>query len=72
MTIEMDAVLEPSEDKIRVLSRRQYESSDTLTPLTVLPSPLEQFRRWFTEAQAYVKEPEAMSLSTASTHTSQF
>ncbi|THH07095.1 hypothetical protein EW145_g3621 [Phellinidium pouzarii] len=61
----MDAVIEPTGDKIRVLSHRQYDASDQLTPFSVLPSPLDQFRKWFTEAQDYVNEPEAMSVSTA-------
>ncbi|KAI5123163.1 hypothetical protein M0805_000866 [Coniferiporia weirii] len=60
----MDVVIEPTDDKIRVLSHNQYHGSD-LTPSSVLPSPLDQFRKWFTEAQGKVKEPEAMSVSTA-------
>ncbi|KAL5501312.1 PDX3 [Sanghuangporus vaninii] len=64
-SIKMDAVLQPSEDKIRVLSHRQYDASDTLTPSAVLPSPLDQFRRWFIETQSHVREPEIMSVSTA-------
>ncbi|EJC98972.1 pyridoxamine 5'-phosphate oxidase [Fomitiporia mediterranea MF3/22] len=61
----MDAVIQPNGDKIRVLSHIQYDTSDSLTPSSVLSCPLDQFRHWFTEAQSYVKEPEAMSLSTA-------
>lgn len=61
----MDAVIEPSGDKIRVLSHRQYHANDQLSPASVLPSPLDQFRKWFTEAQGNVHEPEAMSISTA-------
>lgn len=64
-TLKMDAVIEPSGDKIRVVSHRQYDASDQLTPSSVLPSPLDQFRHWFTEAQSFVKEPESMSLATA-------
>lgn len=61
----MDAVIEPSGDKIRVVSHRQYMGQDQLTPQTVLADPLDQFRQWFTEAQGKVHEPEAMSVSTA-------
>ena len=61
----VDAVIEPSGDKIRVVSHRQYMAQDQLSPQTVLPNPLDQFRQWFKEAQGLVHEPEAMSLSTA-------
>ncbi|KAH8113530.1 pyridoxamine 5'-phosphate oxidase [Phellopilus nigrolimitatus] len=55
----------PTSDKIRVLSHTQYHAADQLSPSSVLPSPLDQFRKWFTEAQERVSEPEAMSVSTA-------
>lgn len=60
----MDAL--PSE-KLAVTSHQQYHTPDSLNPTTVAPSPLDQFRTWFTEAlqNETVKEPEAMSLSTA-------
>lgn len=61
----MDAVIEPSGDKIRVVSHRQYMAQDQLAPQSVLPDPLDQFRLWFTEAQGKVHEPEAMCVSTA-------
>ena len=61
----MDAVIEPSGDKIRVLSHRQYKAADNISPTSVPPSPLDQFRLWFTEAQGVVHEPEAMSVATA-------
>ncbi|KAF5345524.1 hypothetical protein D9758_012011 [Tetrapyrgos nigripes] len=64
----MDKVIsEPTPDEIKVLSHRQYETSNILSPGTVLPSPLDQFHLWFKEAvdDGQVQEPEAMSLSTA-------
>ena len=63
--IQMDAVIDPSEDKIRVISHNQYQASDQLSPSTVQLSPVDQFCLWFTEAQGKVHEPEAMSVSTA-------
>jgi len=67
-TTAMDTVIsQQSPDKIQVLLHRQYHTPDTLSPSTVSPSPLDQFRTWFTEAvqDGTVHEPEAMSLSTA-------
>ncbi|KAL9711105.1 pyridoxamine-phosphate oxidase [Leucoagaricus gongylophorus] len=62
----MDAVISSSLNKIRVLAHRQYHSTDILSPSTVLPSPIDQFRTWFNDAVDHgVQEPEAMSLSTA-------
>lgn len=61
----MDAVQEPTPGKLQVTTHAQYDAPDSLTPSTVSPSPLDQFRTWFTEAQSRVAEPEAMSLSTA-------
>jgi pyridoxamine-phosphate oxidase len=45
----------------------QYDAADTLTPFTVAPSPLEQFRIWFADAVngGLVQEPESVSVSTA-------
>ncbi|KAI0322008.1 pyridoxamine 5'-phosphate oxidase [Amylostereum chailletii] len=51
--------------KLEILDHQQYNAPSHLTPDTVLPSPLDQFRAWFAEIQPYVREPEAMSLSTA-------
>lgn len=61
----MDVVISP--DKIKVLPHNQYHTSDSLSPSTVSPSPLDQFRTWFKEAvqDGAVHEPEAMTLSTA-------
>ncbi|THH30664.1 hypothetical protein EUX98_g3542 [Antrodiella citrinella] len=59
----MDVVI-PAPDKIKVTSHRQYHTPDPLDPLSTAPSPLDQFRAWFTEAQGAVLEPEAMSVST--------
>ncbi|KIK59437.1 hypothetical protein GYMLUDRAFT_169519 [Collybiopsis luxurians FD-317 M1] len=64
----MDVVIsQPSPEKIQVLPHRQYQTSDSLTPSTVSPSPLDQFRIWFKQVveDGIVKEPEAISLSTA-------
>lgn len=64
----MDKVIsQPSPDQLKVLPHRQYITPDHLSPLTVAPSPLDQFRTWFKEAVegGVVQEPEAMSLSTA-------
>lgn len=60
----MDVVL-PEPDKLKIVSHRQYNPPESLSPTSVLPSPLDQFRKWFTEVQGKVDEPEAMSLSTA-------
>ncbi|KAH8104570.1 pyridoxamine 5'-phosphate oxidase [Cristinia sonorae] len=59
----MDVVI-PAPNKLKVTSHRQYHTPDPLSPNAVAPSPLDQFRAWFTEAQGAVLEPEAMSLST--------
>jgi pyridoxamine-phosphate oxidase len=61
----MDAAIQPS-DKIIVLARQQYDSSDNLSPLTVPANPLDLFRHWFTSVQGAVLEAEAMALSTVS------
>jgi len=64
----MDVVLsQPEPDKLQVLPHHQYVTAEHLTPSTVSPSPLEQFRLWFKQAVegGKVQEPEAMSLSTA-------
>ena len=64
----MDAVLEEKADKLLVKSHNQYESSESLAPYNVKPSPIDQFRVWFKDALdgGKVREPEAMALSTAS------
>ena len=58
----------PTEDAplVTVTTHNTYNSS-SLSPSGVSPSPLDQFRKWFKEAQddPSVVEPEAMSLSTA-------
>lgn len=56
-----------SPQKVTVTTHQQYQTPDVVSPTTVSPSPLDQFRRWFAEASQdnVVKEPEAMSLSTA-------
>ncbi|KAF8523330.1 pyridoxamine 5'-phosphate oxidase [Hysterangium stoloniferum] len=50
---------------LRITTHNQYITPHTLTPASVVPSPLLQFQEWFTAAMASgVREPEAMSLST--------
>lgn len=64
----MEVVLsQPEPDKLQVLPHNQYVTVEHLTPSTVSPSPLDQFRLWFKQAvdDGKVEEPEAMSLSTA-------
>lgn len=67
----------PADDpgKLRVTSRAQYESPSRLSPLSVLPNPLDQFKEWFKAASAphpdqpgkpIVQDPEAMAISTCS------
>ena len=62
----MDTVIQPSPDKIQVLSHQQYYTPDNLDPSTVPANPLDLFRQWFTSVQGAVHEPEAMALSTVS------
>ena len=54
-------------EKVSVTTHQQYHSTDVLSSTTVASSPLDQFRIWFSEVSKndIVKEPEAMSLSTA-------
>ena len=61
--LPMDAVPE----KIEITTHNQYVSSTPLTPSSVLPNPLDQFRLWFTSAQSnpQIPEPEAISLATS-------
>ncbi|KAM5535022.1 hypothetical protein V8D89_011250 [Ganoderma adspersum] len=58
-------ITQPSPDSLKVTAHEQYSTPDHLTPTTVLPDPLAQFRQWFTVIQSAVHEPEAMTLSTA-------
>ncbi|KAF5389013.1 hypothetical protein D9757_005148 [Collybiopsis confluens] len=67
-TYSMDVVIsQSSPEKIQVLPHRQYQTSDSLSPSNVTPSPLDQFRIWFKQVvqDGVVNEPEAISLSTA-------
>ncbi|KAI0699271.1 pyridoxamine 5'-phosphate oxidase [Cerioporus squamosus] len=61
------AIAQPSPDKLRILAHEQYDAPESLSPHTVDPDPLAQFRAWFTSAQVQraVHEPEAMTLCTA-------
>ncbi|KAF8073619.1 hypothetical protein FPV67DRAFT_756548 [Lyophyllum atratum] len=54
-------------DQLKVLPHRQYVTADGISPTTVAPSPIDQFRVWFKEAAegGVVQEPEAVCLSTA-------
>ncbi|KAI0781975.1 pyridoxamine 5'-phosphate oxidase [Abortiporus biennis] len=60
----MDVII-PGPDKLKVISHNQYNPSESLSPSTILPNPLDQFLLWFTQVQGLVKEPESMSLSTS-------
>jgi len=53
---------------LKVTTRSSYQSNDTLSPSTVLPSPIDQFKAWFKSAQddPRVFEPETMTLATSS------
>jgi len=56
-----------TKDTIQVRSHVQYITKEHISPDNIHPSPLEQFHIWFNEARnASVREPDAMSLSTAS------
>ena len=59
----MDVIL-PAPHQLKVTSHNQYNPPEHISPTTVNPSPLDQFRSWFTEVQGHVKEPEAMCVST--------
>jgi pyridoxamine-phosphate oxidase len=63
----MDVIIDPTSDQIRVNSHNTYQAPDILSPTTVASSPLDQFHAWFAEAvrDNAVHEPEAVSLSTA-------
>ncbi|OAX40955.1 pyridoxamine 5'-phosphate oxidase [Rhizopogon vinicolor AM-OR11-026] len=55
-----------SVDRLQVQGHLQYDTPDHITPSNLHPSPLEQFHIWFNDARnANVREPDAMSLSTA-------
>jgi len=53
---------------LKVTTRNSYRSNSTLSPSTVLPSPIDQFKVWFKSAQddPRVFEPETMTLATSS------
>lgn len=62
----MDAyIVHPTPDKLQVTVHNQYDAPESLSPSSVLPSPLDQFRAWFTEIQGKVLEPESMTLCTS-------
>ncbi|CAE6536954.1 unnamed protein product [Rhizoctonia solani] len=67
----------PADDSgtLRVTSHAQYKSPSRLSPSSVLPNPIDQFKEWFKAASSphpdqpqktVVQEPEAMALSTCS------
>ncbi|CAE6472629.1 unnamed protein product [Rhizoctonia solani] len=62
-------------EKLRVTSHDQYHSPSRLSPSSVLPNPIDQFKEWLKAASSphpdqpqktVVHEPEAMALSTCS------
>jgi len=61
----MDLEIHP--DQIKVLPHYQYNTVEDLSPSSVAPSPIDQFRIWFKDVvkSGLVREPEAISLSTA-------
>ncbi|OBZ71363.1 Pyridoxine/pyridoxamine 5'-phosphate oxidase [Grifola frondosa] len=59
------AIAQPSPDKLQVTAHQQYNPPESLSPAQVAPSPLDQFRTWFTSVQGVVAEPESMFLCTA-------
>ncbi len=59
------AIAHPSPDKIQIVAHEQYSPPESLSPADVDPCPLAQFRSWFTAVQGAVREPEAMTVSTA-------
>jgi pyridoxamine-phosphate oxidase len=67
MTLDSSAT-SGSPSVLKVTTRSSYQSDDALTPITVLPSPIDQFKAWFKSAQEdpRVFEPETMTLATAS------
>ncbi|KIJ64643.1 hypothetical protein HYDPIDRAFT_28577 [Hydnomerulius pinastri MD-312] len=55
-----------TKDTLQVRSHVQYNTPEHISPQNVHTSPLEQFHIWFNEARnAGVREPDSMSLSTA-------
>ncbi|EIW59511.1 pyridoxamine 5'-phosphate oxidase [Trametes versicolor FP-101664 SS1] len=60
-------IAQPTPDKIQILAHEQYDSPDALSPSSVAPDPLEQFRAWFkaVSGRGNVREPEAMTICTA-------
>ncbi|TBU46330.1 pyridoxamine 5'-phosphate oxidase [Dichomitus squalens] len=59
------SISQPSPDELKVTAHQQYDTPEHLTPENVLPDPLAQFRQWFTAVQSSVREPEAMTVCTA-------
>lgn len=60
-------IAQPTSDKIQILAHEQYDAPDALSPSSVAPDPLAQFRAWFkaVSARGSVHEPEAMTICTA-------
>ncbi|KAI0372175.1 pyridoxamine 5'-phosphate oxidase [Pilatotrama ljubarskyi] len=61
------AIAQPSPDKIQILAHEQYDAPEVLSPASVAPDPMAQFRAWFTAVsqQGVVHEPEAMTVCTS-------
>lgn len=53
--------------KVQVTTRSQYETDTELSPSSVSPDPLDQFKKWFEHVRhdTAITEPEAMTLCTA-------
>ncbi|PCH40102.1 pyridoxamine 5'-phosphate oxidase [Wolfiporia cocos MD-104 SS10] len=60
------ASVKATADKLLITAHDQYNPPESLAPASVAPSPLDQFRAWFTAVQGAACEPEAMTLCTAS------
>ncbi|KAH9841579.1 uncharacterized protein C8Q71DRAFT_794516 [Rhodofomes roseus] len=60
------APVEATPDKVVITTHDQYDAPESISPSTVAPSPLDQFRTWFTSIQGVVREPEAMTVCTVS------
>jgi pyridoxamine-phosphate oxidase len=65
MDVNTSAIQQTADKTLHVVNHETYNAPEDLRPSTVSPNPLEQFRAWFAAAQGPVREPEAMTLCTA-------
>jgi pyridoxamine-phosphate oxidase len=65
MDVNTFAIQQTADKTLHVVNHETYNAPEDLRPSTVSPNPLEQFRAWFAAAQGPVREPEAMTLCTA-------